>query len=71
MVEPTAEDPGALAIAISEALYTCADEVFVAYPAGLESAAVTAQLAARSRGPLLFYLPGSPSASAPSKTSCQ
>ena len=59
LVDLAGDDPAALAIAISLRLHTCADDVVVAHPSRLDSAAIAAQLAARFSSPLLFFLPSS------------
>ncbi len=62
LVEAGGQNPSALAIAVSERLYPCADDVIVAHPFDLYSATVAAQLAARYSSPLLYYLPSSEAA---------
>ena len=57
LVDPAADGPASVAIAISERLFPCADHVLVAHPSHLFSGAVAAQLAVRMSVPLLFYLP--------------
>ena len=62
LVDLVGDDPPAIAVAISQRLHTCADDVVVAHPSRLDSAAIAAQLAARFSSPLLFFLPSSQAA---------
>ncbi|MDE0602243.1 MAG: hypothetical protein OXI56_10675 [bacterium] len=62
LVDLEGDDPAALAVAISQRLHTCADDVVVALPSRLDSATIAAQLAARFSSPLLFFLPSSQAA---------
>ncbi len=62
LVEIGGSDPVSVAVAISENLYRCADDVVVADPSDLHSAAVAAQLAVHLQSPLLYYAPGPDSA---------
>ncbi len=62
LVDLAGEDVAGVAIAISERLHTCVDDVVVAHPFDLYSATITAQLAARFSSPLLYYLPSSEAA---------
>lgn len=57
LVDLVGDDPAAIAVAISQRLHNCADDVVVADPLDLYSATVAAQLAARFSSPLLYYLP--------------
>ncbi|MCQ3804682.1 MAG: hypothetical protein OXC98_03115 [bacterium] len=62
MVEIGDRDPVSVAVAVSETLYRCADDVVVADPSNLDTAAVAAQLAVQLQSPLLYFVPGEPSA---------
>ena len=62
LVDLEGDDPAAIAVAISQRLHTCADDVVVAHPSRLDSAAIAAQLAAGFSSPLLFFLPSSQAA---------
>lgn len=59
VVELLEDNPVSLALAVSERLYTCADNVIIASPVDLHSATVAAQMAVHQAAPLLYYLPGS------------
>ncbi len=62
LVDIEGDDPAEIAVAISQRFHTCADDVVVAHPSRLDSAAIAAQLAARLSSPLLFFLPSSQAA---------
>ena len=62
LVDLEGDDPAAIAVAISQRLHPCADDVVVAHPSRLDSAVIAAQLAARFSSPLLFFLPSSQAA---------
>lgn len=62
LVDLVGDDAAVIAVAISQRLHTCADDVVVAHPSRLDSAAIAAQLAARFFSPLLYFVPSSQAA---------
>ena len=62
LVDIEGDDPAEIAVAISQRLHSCADDVVVAHPSRLDSATIAAQLSTRLSSPLLFFLPSSQAA---------
>ena len=62
LVDLGGADPATIAVAISQRLHTCADDVVIVHPSRLDSAAIAAQMAARLSSPLLYFLPSSQAA---------